>query len=107
MINSFSAFFSTIKPLFDMFMGFLNYPVFSVPLWRLIFSLFLFSFVIGFIVKGAVSPGGLVGTGTALASPGRSGTAASSTGAKKNLNFQKSTSVRSTYYDSLSDLSND
>ena len=74
---TFEQFFSYIRPGISMAVAFLNIPVFKsdtlgldIGLWHILLGLLLFSFVIGFIIKGAVFNGSFIPGAAAAARPG-------------------------------------
>lgn len=46
-----------LKPSFDMAIAILNYPVFGIPFWRHVLTLYLVTFVINFITRGTLTFG--------------------------------------------------
>lgn len=55
---TFDQFFAFIRPGLEMAVALLNWPIFKsslgldIGLWHILLGLFIFSFVIGFIIKG-------------------------------------------------------
>lgn len=60
-MNTFSDFLAMVQPFFDLATDLLSVPLFGVPIWRYIFSIYLFSFVALFVAKGTVNLSGAVG----------------------------------------------
>ncbi len=68
---SFSDFLNLIKPVFDLAIALLNYPLFGAPLYSYLVGLFIFSFVVGFIRYGSFAMHGISSAADGALSMGR------------------------------------